>query len=162
MFTCDVCGMTTNHKDTLMRHKRGHNKANQVTCDLCGKICHHRIALREVSTTLKQRRYLIDRAISFWSFWLATKAILKPLKVNIKEKSMRKMLFAISVTRTGFWNYRYHFLYVLVNHFLSIKRHSMWTSSWSRTWFTTTGTNESINVLTAPRNLFDMGTNCGT
>ena len=48
MFTCDVCGMTTNHKDTLMRHKRGHNKANQVTCDLCGKICHHRIALRKV------------------------------------------------------------------------------------------------------------------
>ena len=72
MFTCDVCGMTTNHKDTLMRHKRGHNKANQVTCDLCGKICHHRIALREVSTTLKQRRFLIDRAISLvdLSGWL--------------------------------------------------------------------------------------------
>ena len=53
MFTCDVCGMTTNHKDTLMRHKRGHNKANQVTCDLCGKICHHRIALRKVFKPLK-------------------------------------------------------------------------------------------------------------
>ena len=72
MFTCDVCGMTTNHKDTLMRHKRGHNKANQVTCDLCGKICHHRIALREVLKTLTSSRQLIGRTISLvnLSDWL--------------------------------------------------------------------------------------------
>ena len=110
MFTCDVCGMTTNHKDTLMRHKRGHNKANQVTCDLCGKICHHRIALRKVFKFIRP----ICSAFRWvkMSYW-------KRFQVNIRGKFTRRMLFAISVTRNGFKIQQYLFLMYNV---ISIRR----------------------------------------